>query len=348
MEPNLFRNAAHSGHSGKPARRHRANIKDRAASLLLALLLGVAPAFAQASVPESDTPRFVSLTIENDFFAGFDRHYTNGVQAAFLVGLDDLPEKLRTAPPFSWSTDPGFVVALGQRMFTPSRKELDTPDPTDRPYAGWLYLMMDMRVQSGSVVDHLSANVGMVGPASGARQTQDTFHHLIGEDAAHGWNTQIRNQATGMLAYERAWSSPVAGRFNDRHYDVTPRVGAAVGNVLTYANAGMVLRYGSELPVDLPATHISLGPPRDGYRGAAQFGWYTWVGFDARAVARNIFLDDSASHVQRRPYGHDVDVGVTLVWPRARFGFALVQRSGEFYGQDKPDRFGQLTLSFAQ
>ncbi len=46
--------------------------------------LAAAPAFA-------GSPRFASFTFENDFFAGYDRHYTNGVQLAALVDLDEAP-----------------------------------------------------------------------------------------------------------------------------------------------------------------------------------------------------------------------------------------------------------------
>jgi hypothetical protein len=38
---------------------------------------------------------------------------------------------------------------------------------------------------------------------------------------------------------------------------------------------------------------------------------------------------------------------VAAVWRRARVGFTMVERSREFEGQQGPDRFGQLALSFA-
>jgi hypothetical protein len=252
-------------------------MKIRTASALFCLLFASALAFAEAApTTESHGPRFVSLTFENDFFVGFDEHYTNGLQAAFVVDLDDLPEGLRKAPPFAFSADRDFVFAVGQRIFTPNDTLRDVPDPADRPYAGWLYLMADIRTRTGSTVDHLTTSIGVVDPASGARQAQNAVHRLTREDAARGWGHQIANQATVMVGYERAWSALVRGRFNARHYDLTPRAAVTVGNVLTHASTGPVLRYGSELPTDLPATHISLGPPRDGYRG-------TW--FQCRAGA---------------------------------------------------------------
>ena len=122
-------------------------------------------------------------------------------------------------------------------------------------------------------------------------------------------------------------------------------------HALTYADAGAVLRYGSHLPTDLPVTHISLGPPRDGFRGASRFGWYAWAGVNAHAVAYNSFIEartySGGAHVERKKFGVDAQLGVAAVWPRARVGFTLVERSREFAGQAGRDRFGQLAVSFA-
>jgi len=127
-------------------------------------------------------------------------------------------------------------------------------------------------------------------------------------------------------------------------------LGASVGTLMTYADAGAVLRYGRTLPADLPVTHISLGPPRDGFRGAPAFGWYVWLGADARAVAYNTFIDGSAfnggPNVSLEPFGYDVQVGIAAAWPKARVGFTLVERSREFKGQAGSDKFGQLAISF--
>jgi hypothetical protein len=318
---------------------------------IVAILITSIAALAASLEARAQAPRFASVTIENDFFVGFDRHYTNGLQVAFLVETAALPGALREAAPFSWSADPDLVVAIGQRLFTPDDKSRRHPDPADRPYAGWLYFLADIRVRSDArVADHLTASLGVVGPSALGRQAQNNVHDALGMDPARGWDDQVSDTVAAFVAYERAWPAALQGAFGDGRVDASPRVSASLGNALTYASAGAVLRYGSVLPRDLPATHISLGPPRDGYRGAPRFGWYVWSGIDARIVARNIFLDGhraSDPSVPRRPTGIDVQVGGTFVWPRARVGFTVVQRSREFRGQDKPDRFGQLSLSFA-
>jgi hypothetical protein len=290
--------------------------------------------------------RFASFTFENDFFAGADQHYTNGVQLALLVDLDNAPAWLR-----SMSADPQMVFAVGQRIYTPSNTDIPVPDPGDRPYAGWAYLMGDLRTREDRTVDHLSATFGVVGPGSGARQTQDRVHSLLGEQSSKGWDTQVRNRPTFMIGYERAWPNVWQMRLGQQQMmDLGLRSGVSVGTPLTYAEAGAVLRYGANLPTDLPVTHVSLGPPRDGYRGATRFGWYAWVGLDAHAVGYNEFIQGSTysggAHVERENFGTDVQVGIAAAWPKARVGFTLVQRSHEFAGQPGPDRYGQLVVSF--
>lgn len=312
------------------------------------VLASLAPLAAASQPPAA---RLASVTIENDFFAGYDRHYTNGIQAAFLVDKAELPAALRALPPLSRSAERDVVLAIGQRIYTPTDTSAETPDPADRPFAGWLYVMADVKATSGSTVDHFTASLGVVGPASLGRYTHKAAHELFDAKPPNGWSHQLRNELTVLLGYERAWRDVAGGELAGRRFDLSVRAGGALGNAYTYASAGAVLRYGEGLPSDLPATHISLGPPRDGYRGASQRGWYVWAGVDGRAVAHNIFLDgntfEDSAGVERKPFGYDWQVGAALVWPAARIGFTLVQRSREFEGQHGPDRFGQLALSFA-
>jgi hypothetical protein len=307
------------------------------------VLAALGIALAMSSFAET---RFVSFTFENDFFAGYDRHYTNGVQAAFLADLYGAPDWLG-----SLSADPRAVIAIGQRIYTPTETDARTPEPDDRPYAGWVYVMGDLRTRASPTIDHLTVTFGMLGPASGARQTQNGIHRLLHDSTAQGWDTQVRDRATLMARYERAWPAVAQGTFADHRFDLSMLVGGSVGTPLTYADVGAVLRYGLNLPSDIPVTYISLGPPRDGYRGTPQFGWYIWAGFDARAVAYNSFIQaptySGAPHAPRESLGHDVQVGMAFAWPSARVGFTMVQRSNEFQGQQGSDRFGQLMVSFA-
>jgi hypothetical protein len=320
-------------------------MKLRALVLFLASLL-LEPALAWAG----EGPRFASFTLENDFFAGQDRHYTNGLQLAFVTPIDAMPASLRALPPVRWSDATDVVFAFGQRLYTPSDTQVRVPDAKDRPYAGWLYGLLDVQSRNnGFVVDHVTLTLGVVGPSALGRQTQDLFHRATQSRKSAGWGSQLHDEPAITVAFERAWPALVHGPFFGWKQDLSPIAGATVGNVLAYVDAGAIWRFGSVLPDDLPATHVSLGPSRDGYRGTRQAGWYVWAGGEARAVAHNIFLDGNTGRggpsVKRKVGGYDLELGVALVWPTMRVSFMLVERGREFEGQRAPDRFGQLAIS---
>src|SRR5215475_9773531 len=102
--------------------------------------LAVAAVIALPSAARADAT-LASITVENDFFAGYDHHYTNGVQLAFVA-------------------TPSTIVAFGQRIYTPTNTDLHTPDPNDSPYAGWLYALTDTRLPTTDTVDHLTLSIG--------------------------------------------------------------------------------------------------------------------------------------------------------------------------------------------
>lgn len=314
---------------------------------MAAMILVVAAAW-----PATAAGAEATLTLDNDFFAGFDRHYTNGFQLAVLANTASLPRPVLALQPFGAAVDSQYTFAVGQRIYTPADTTTDFADPQDRPYAGWLYALVEFRTRRVHVLDHFMVSVGVVGPASLGRQAQNAIHRVLGEEDSRGWNAQLRNEPGLLLAYERAWPAIASASIDRLEVDFTPRVGATAGNVFTYASAGAIARLGRNLPDDFPASHISLGPARDGYRGsAAKRGWYVWIGTDARLVARNIFLDgntfrDSPS-VERKRFVWDLQLGVAATWGPQRLGFSIVRRSEEFATQQKSDKFGQLTYSFA-
>jgi hypothetical protein len=323
-----------------------------AATVLLLSLAATRPAAADGMDPERRAETYVTLTGDNDFFAGYDHHYTNGFQFAVSGDRVPLPQFVRSLPPLRDGADPHITFSIGQRIYTPSDKTRAQPDPLDRPYAGWLYAMTDIRVRDANAVDSVQASVGVIGPASFARQTQNTYHGLIGAEKSRGWDSQLDNEPAILLGYERAWPSLLQRQVGALTADITPKVGGTVGNVYTYANTGAVLRLGQNMPDDFPVTDISLGPPRDGYRPTnSGFGWYVWMGTEARLVAWNTFLDGNVfsdgPSVKRKPFGNDLQLGFAVKWNKSRVGFTFVRRSKEFETQSGADKFGQLTYSFA-
>lgn len=297
----------------------------------------------------------LSCVLENDLFYNVDRHYTNGVRLTWVPTRDaETPRWAVTlARIVPWFPDRGDIrhgYAFGQSMFTPRDIALAEPSPRDRPYAGWLYGAIGLGVETGRQLDLFSITVGMVGPSSLAEQSQKFIHELIATTEPMGWHMQLHDEPGIAAAYQRSWREWVATTWSGAHLDFTPHVGATLGNVFTYANAGLTMRYGRRLPHDYGPPRIQPGQPGSAdFAPTADFGWYLFAGLEGRAIARNVFLDGNSfrdSHrVDRIPLVGDLQWGVVLSWRELRLGYTHVYRTREYRGQENRDNFGAFSVS---
>ena len=181
---------------------------------------------------------------------------------------------------------------------------------------------------------------------------QNGFHDVIDSAHAKGWDNQLEDEFGYQLLYEHRWRN-IGGnkRVGPLQVDFSPHVGFSLGNIATYANAGITLRIGTDLKNDFGVPRIrpslpgsAFFQPRDG------FGWYVFAGVDARAVAYNMFLDGDAAtydvEIDKETFVYDGQAGLAILWRKFRFAYTYVIRSHEFKGQEQPDRFGSVGLTF--
>ncbi|MCP1335556.1 lipid A deacylase LpxR family protein [Futiania mangrovi] len=298
----------------------------------------------------------LSFVLENDLFYDADRHYTNGVRATWLSPRRERSSlavrAARLFPLFPLSGAVRTEYAVGQNMYTPTDITLANPPLDDRPYAGWTYASVGLVAETGRRLDQLSLSLGIVGPASLADETQRIVHEITGADTPRGWHTQLRNEPAVLLAYQRSWRGYVSDTFHGLGVDVTPHLGVALGNVFTYANGGLTVRFGERLPLDYGPPRIQPSLPGSGFFiPSGGFSWYLFAGVEGRAVARNIFLDgntfrDSRS-VDRKVLVGDLQYGLAVMWDGVRLAYTHVMRTKEFDGQDTPTDFGAFSVSVA-
>lgn len=319
-------------------------------------LLGLAAALLTSAAVLADAPPggTISLVVENDLFADEDKHYTNGVRLSWLPDAARTPQWAeRVARLVPWFPDTGAVLsgyAIGQNIYTPRDIRRREPLPDDRPYAGWLYGSVGLGVESGRQLDQFLLTVGVVGPASLAEETQVAMHQLVGAPQPRGWHAQLANELGVILTYQRSWRSAPIARVGRLDLDLMPHLGGAFGNVFTYANAGLTLRLGENLPRDYGPPRIQPGLPGSSYYGPQDgFAWYLFAGLEGRAVGRNIFLDGNSlrdsARVDRKPWVGDLQFGGVLAWRELRLSYTHVLRTREFDGQGKRDSFGALSVS---
>ncbi|HYZ33449.1 MAG TPA: lipid A deacylase LpxR family protein, partial [Crenalkalicoccus sp.] len=266
----------------------------------LPLVLASAPGRAQAPaeapgevrLPPAD-PRFIlDLVTENDAYVrNTDRWYTSGIRLGWHSAEDNLPSPVawldRSLAELFGPARSRWGIAIGQTFYTPRDKQLVIPDPQDRPYAGYLFGEFTLDRRTWTTLDRFSLQLGVVGPAAQAKETQDFVHHILGDRPARGWNFQLRNEPVFNLGWDRIWRVPLAALPFGLGVDALPTLELAAGTVQIYAAGGGRLRIGQGLDQD-------FGPPRirptiaDGATPVGQgFGWYAFVGAGGRAIARD-------------------------------------------------------------
>ncbi len=352
----------------------------RSGCLLLSLvLLPVGYARAGAIVPLdfeqfpkwSDLFRTSAFSVvsENDkYFAGTDRHYTNGLELSFLgeTRLDESPglvQKIAEYVPTLHgrrAREQAYKVgvSLGQNLYTPMDTHASAPLPGDRPYAGWLYGALTFQAQSDDarLLRVVELAVGVVGPWALGRQTQNGFHNIIGVAHANGWSNQLHNEPGLILSWERRYRiGKIRLPFPGLESDLIGRGGVSLGNIRTNVAGGFAVRVGWRLPNDFGADLIR--PAGGSLISAHRFSAYLFGSSEVRAVARDVFLDgntwqDSLA-VDKRPVVADLNLGLVLRVPLAgprlkglQVAYTQNYRTKEFYGQLQRDVFGSVGFSF--
>jgi hypothetical protein len=301
-----------------------------------------------------DHTGMLSMVLENDMFYQSDNNYSSGLSIIWVPTENGVPDwALKVADWVPWFDETGEVhhgYAFGQTMYTAKDISLEDPPLDDRPYAGFLYGSIGMAISDGQQLDQLSLTFGVIGPMSGTKHSQKIIHQIVGSDEPMGWDTQLHNEAGIILTYQRSWRELKTSSFLDNEVEITPHFGGALGNIYTYLNTGVTLRYGEHLPLDFGPPRIQPSIQGSGFFATKQpFNWYLFAGIEVRAVGRNIFLDgntlrDSRS-VDREPWVGDFQWGAVLTFETFRVSYTHVSRSKEFAGGPESHQFGALSLT---
>lgn len=302
-----------------------------------------------------DDKAIVSMVVENDITGGTDQNYTNGIRFSWLSSERKTPEwaqwTARHLLPLDDNGNKRIGLALGQNMYTPEDKSRRDPILNDRPYAGWLYGSLGMISDTGKTLDTAMLTLGVVGPYSFARPTQNFVHKVIDSPHAYGWDNQLKNEPGIILTLERKWRALYEFSPFGIGIDATPKIGGDLGNINTDASIAATFRLGLDLPADYgpPRIRPSL-PGSDFFIPTKSLSGYLFAGFEGRAVGRNIFLDgntfaDSPS-VDKKWLVGSLQTGIAVTYDEFRLSYTHIFMTREFEEQGKAERFGALTLSY--
>lgn len=309
----------------------------------------------------------VNLYLENDTSnlggPGTDRAYTNGIRLSYVYAENKKPKWGR------WLTEHSaflshlieksafdFGIGVGQQIFTPEDLTQTQLIRNDRPYAGWLYAGAVMNVRTERFLDSFELDLGVVGPESQAEDVQRDVHRIMGIKQPLGWKNQLKTEAGGLLSYQRRMKLYEVYFGKSKSFELIPYAGAAIGNILTGANLGAVLRLGYNLPADFGPTRPS-GSDGDPFLESPTtrtqpLSWsvYGFLGSRENLVLRNIFLDGNtfqdSQRVTKRTFVTEFEGGFAGAVGPVAVTWREVVRSPEFFESEHFTGFGSITLTF--
>ncbi|MFI5139293.1 MAG: lipid A deacylase LpxR family protein [Sphingobacteriales bacterium] len=203
---------------------------------LFSLLFSTVNLFAQSHSNE------IGAETDNDSYLmqGSDRYYTDGIFFYYRHAL-----KIK-------STDSAKLrnkvlgFEMGQKIFNPRTGSIyyngaDQPSLIDRPFAGYLYVGSTLNFLYNNESNlKISAQLGVVGPGSYARQIQTFVHDNFGFYHPSGWEYQINNDYELNLSAE--YNRLLA---RGSWIDVSLASYLNLGNGFTGAGVGPLVRLGS-------------------------------------------------------------------------------------------------------
>ncbi|WP_345993725.1 lipid A deacylase LpxR family protein [Sulfurimonas sp. HSL-1716] len=308
-----------------------------------------------------------SFQLYNDYFAGTDKHFTNGFALSWLDserskddanisgGYSDMMLGLINKIPFTDTAEYKSYTAgasISQIMITPKDTTLTTPQYDDIPYAGYMALSLFLFKWDENSVKEYRVDMGVVGKESGAGNLQKSFHRLIKNKIPQGWDTQLRTRyiVNTLFRYgKKNWQKHTAGGLD---MDIFSHCGFQAGNFVTDAFAGSMFRFGKNYTqnfnVHYPylkeeASLLHLNKKQKG------FGWALSAGINIEALAYSYILDGAKSegyYTDKNYVNGSLYLGGDLYYDAHKLTYFYQMQSSYITSQKTPDIYGGLMYTY--
>lgn len=321
---------------------------------------------AAASETEFKPSHWGQFIFENDAFGVLeptDDGYSNGVGYAWgdsvVQGFDDIdmPAWIRAASDWSYINQGNegqysISYAILQGMYTPSDLDTEQLLTDDRPYAGVLLWQAKLRQYDDNVATSLALNLGVVGPASLAQQTQGVIHAIIDARDPQGWDNQLENEAVFRIESEYLHRFGQLALTDNVATDVSFYSQAGLGNLRSDAGFGLTFRIGS----GLNETYASINPTAShsanpyAYMSDKGFNWMLFFSAYGGYVLNDITLDGNTfkdSHsVELINEQGQLSMGFAMRWGSWGILFSTLRGSDHFEGQISDTNYGAASISY--
>lgn len=337
---------------------------------IIRLILVVILPFITCVAIAAETPlrqnSWGQFTFENDAFGVLeptDDGYTNGVAYMWgktpIASFDeiDMPYWVRAISDWTYinQADKGhYSLSYGivQAIFTPSVLEEEALISDDRPYAGVLIWQVKLRQFEDDIASSLKLDLGVVGPASLAEQTQSIIHGVIAAKEPQGWDNQLENEPVFRVESEYLYRFAQLDLSDQIATDISLYSQAGIGNLRSDAGFGLTFRVGS----GLDETYVCINPTAShsanpySYMSDTGFNWMFYMSAYGSYVLNDITIDgntfkDSHSVDLIHEQGQ-LNIGFAMRWGSWGILFSSVRGSNQFEGQVSDTNYGAASISY--
>jgi hypothetical protein len=283
-----------------------------------------------------------SLLFYNDYFAGTDKHFTNGISLSWLDeaysksdsnnsdSVGDFTHTLTRYLPSDYidsSKKHSAGLSLNQIIITPIDTTLTSPQYDDMPYAGYLNFSFYLFEWDEKSFCEYRMELGVVGEESGAEFIQKSFHAVIKNPPLEGWSTQLKTKYTANALFRYGENSWQGQTRNGLEMDLYKHFGFEAGNFSTNAFAGTMFRIGENyiqnFNVHYPylkeeASLLRLDTSHHG------FGWSFSTGINAELLAYSYILDEAKKEgyaVESPVFNTSLYAGTDFYYNSGKFTF---------------------------
>ncbi|MCH8542298.1 MAG: lipid A deacylase LpxR family protein [Alcanivorax sp.] len=316
--------------------------------------------FALTSLPAHAS--VLDIAWDNDLITGEDKGYTNGVRVSWLSTSaernDDcrycVTARLRDG--LTWlpgigrqSRDHAISTSVRQLMVTPENIEAEEPLLDDIPYVGLLMLEATLYGWDKRRLTGYGINIGIVGPDSGARRSQEWVHKVTGSTDPNGWDNQLGPDVVGGIHALHAHRFYLRGGANDLQNEFVWSSGVQLDNFITSAEAGIFWRMGKHLPGNFVPEYAgmstTIGLP--GLLDATGTGWSIFAGLLGEGIAYNYIEKRGGdySFTQRHFVGH-LSLGAAVHTEGFQAALTLRATTAQEQTNKDPMTFGTISLTW--
>jgi len=276
----------------------------------------------------------VSLVVQDDYFTGTDRGYTDGTELMWTWTPADTNGALIQS-----------TIGARNRMYTPDSIDAHKLLPSERPYCATLSAFYQVWRQEDVEKVRYEIEAGVLGPDAYGDQLQSWCHRMIGYKVPQGWNDQLGPDEPILNAYMERWHPlDSAGTPHGWQAQLDGLYGGALGTTFINGVGGLNGRAGWNMPESMAGRTVL---------SRSTTGWYAFAFVEPRgrlvllnATLGNSMFGDRDNERRLLPLVGEVEGGVVVGWRGVSLTYSAVESSREYRHQNHKQSYGNIRIDY--